>query len=226
MVQIPDQFKDIQWADIDAVIFDLDGTLYKQSKVRSVMIWRLLIHAILGGYRDILIVMHYRQNMEKLANKPTPNLHQLQFLETAKVFLLEEREIKEIIHKWMIIKPLDILKKSVYPDVNRLFKILRGRGIKIGIFSDYPAVEKLKILGLEVDAICSSTEKDVSKLKPNPAGLLKVLDQLNTNPVRAIMIGDREDRDLLCANSLGVPCLIRRGDKFFVDLANFLDGKN
>ena len=216
---------DIDWEKIDAIIFDMDGTLYKQSLVRISMLWQLIAHIALGGLRDVLVLMHYRQCIEKISNAPDSIVCEIQFKATAKFFSISEREVQVIIHEWMTIRPLVYLKKYVYTDVDSVFQFLRQKKIKIGIFSDYPVSEKISALGLLVDACCSSSDGDVGHLKPNPKGLIKTIERLSVRANRSLMIGDRMDRDFLCAKAAGVPFVLRTGDKFFTKLAGFLQGK-
>jgi putative hydrolase of the HAD superfamily len=216
---------DLDWEKIDAIIFDMDGTLYKHNLVRLSMLWLLIIHIILGGWRDFLVLMHYRHNIQKISKIPNSFFCDVQFKATAKFFSISELNVQLIIYEWMTLRPLVYLKKYVYKDVDYVFKILRQKKIKIGIFSDYPVSEKISTLDLMVDALCSSTDRDIGYLKPNPSGLIKIIEQLGVETNRSLMIGDRLDRDYLCAKAAGVPFVLRTGDTFFTQLAGFLQGK-
>ena len=82
-------------------------------------------------------------------------------------------------------------------------------GKRVAVFSDYPDVEKVSALGLQAWPIVCATDDEVARLKPDPAGLLRILNQSGVHPNRALMIGDRFDRDGLAARRANVRALIR-----------------
>lgn len=213
----------VDWRNIRVVIFDMDGTLYEQGIVRRRMAMRLLIHALTGGWRDALALMHYRRNMEQLANSRAINIHRIQFKATATAFSLPEQKVATVVHKWINVSPLDILKEAVFRDVDRVFANLQSKKIKIGVFSDYPVSEKIAVLALPADAWCSSTDEDIGRLKPETAGLIKIMTRLGGDPSNCLMIGDRMDRDYQCAAAVGVPFLLRTDNEFFTRLAVCLE---
>ena len=90
-----------------------------------------------------------------------------------------------------------------------LFQRLRQQGKKIGIFSDYPARDKLAALGLDADVMVCASDADVGVLKPHPRGLHVLMSRAATNPSQTILIGDRPERDGLAARAANVGSLIR-----------------
>ncbi|MFQ5567123.1 MAG: HAD family hydrolase, partial [Paracoccaceae bacterium] len=90
----------------------------------------------------------------------------------------------------------------------RTFSALRDRGCRIGAWSDYPAVNKLAAMGLTADAVVSAVDPEVDRMKPQPAGLERVLEQLGVSPEEALVIGDRDERDGAAARRLGCPYLL------------------
>jgi HAD superfamily hydrolase (TIGR01509 family) len=104
-------------------------------------------------------------------------------------------------------RPLRHLLRCRYSGLTALFEGIRKSGRSIGVFSDYPAEEKIKALGLFADAIV--TAADVGALKPDPRGLELVIRRANASPARTVMIGDRIDRDGFAAQRADAHCLIR-----------------
>lgn len=210
----------IEWGNIRGVIFDMDGTLYRQGPIRFRMLRELLGHVLTDkcGWRDLLVLKHYRQNRERLAEARARNVSGVQFRITAQRYRLPEERVQEIVHEWMDIKPLEYLKAARYANVERVFQMLKARNIKVGVFSDYPAVEKVKALGLDVDAICCSTEGDVDCLKPESAGLIKIVETMGLAPDDCVMIGDRSERDGLCAENAGMAFLLCKDKDFYTRL--------
>jgi HAD superfamily hydrolase (TIGR01549 family) len=92
--------------------------------------------------------------------------------------------------------------------LHELFSRLRAHGIKIGIFSDYPAEQKLAALELHADAIACATDSHINRFKPHPAGFTYLLGQLKVSASECLHIGDREDRDAICAQRSGCASLI------------------
>ncbi len=215
----------MDWQAVRVVIFDLDGTLYRQTPVRLRMAMWLFVHVLTSktGWHDVLSLLHYRQDREKLGEERAVNVFQAQFGAAARACRLSERRVAEIVHEWIEIRPLELLRAARYPDVDRFFAVLRQRGIRIGIFSDYPVEDKLVALGLEADLTICSTDRHINRLKPEPAGLLAIMNRLNVGAENCLMIGDRMDRDGLCAAIVGMPFLLRYGQDFFVRLSDKLE---
>ena len=67
---------------------------------------------------------------------------------------------------------------------------------------------EVEILRLRADLVVASTDPDVARLKPNPAGLLKLLRLAAVEPQRALLIGDRRERDGEVAARANMRCLI------------------
>jgi HAD superfamily hydrolase (TIGR01549 family) len=104
--------------------------------------------------------------------------------------------------------------------VDSFFEALARRGIKIGIFSDYPIEDKMAMLGLHADASCYSLERDIDRLKPQTAGLQKLVEKMGLNGSECLFIGDRDSRDGACARRFGMPFLLCRGRGFYKNLMN------
>ena len=101
------------------------------------------------------------------------------------------------------------LRGARFADVDRLFSALRRTGRRIAAWSDHPAADKLKTLGLEADDWISANDADLGRLKPNPAGLQRLMARAGVQPHETLMIGDRVDRDGEAARRAGTFSLIR-----------------
>lgn len=198
----------------------MDGTLYRQNHLRFRMAISLLIHFITTsrGARDVRVLRHFRQNREYLADIGADNVAKIQYESTAKLYQVSESTVEKIVQKWMLQKPLALLRQSRFKDVELVFSELKSRGIKIGIYSDYPVLEKLNALGLHADAHCCSTDKDVNRYKPAPDGFIKILNKLGLNYSDCLIIGDSLKRDGACAKKLKMPFLLCKGAHFYTDL--------
>jgi FMN phosphatase YigB (HAD superfamily) len=86
---------------------------------------------------------------------------------------------------------------------------LERHGIAVAVLSDYPAEDKLRCLDLAIDCVVSATDPEVERLKPHPRGLQRILELTGVAAERAVLIGDRDDRDGECARRAGVSYLLR-----------------
>ena len=82
-------------------------------------------------------------------------------------------------------------------------------GCQLGVFSDYPARRKVEALELAADYVVSSVDPDVDRLKPHPAGLIRIIELSDASPEVVLLIGDRDDRDGECARRAGVRFLLK-----------------
>jgi phosphoglycolate phosphatase/putative hydrolase of the HAD superfamily len=200
----------VDWRKVKAVIFDVDGTLYTQGKLRKKMAFALLRHYSLRPwrYRDMVVLHHFREEREKRAGYQHGDLENAQYAWCAEKVNRPIREIKKVVDQWMFAFPNQYLPACVYPGTNELFQALRQQGIKVAIYSDYKAHDKLRAMGLEADLIVSSTDPEVDRLKPDPAGLLYAAGKLGVKVEECLFIGDRQEMDGECALRAGMPYLI------------------
>jgi HAD superfamily hydrolase (TIGR01549 family) len=200
----------ILWDNIRLVVFDVDGTLYDQRRLRIHMAQRLLSNAVQSGTLNTLRVLHaFRKCREELGARLCKDFTSRQFEETARRTGCTVKSVKVIVSEWIDERPLEYMQACRYHGVEDLFDRLHQSGRVIGIFSDYPAKDKLAALELNADVIVSATDQDVDRLKPDPAGLLKILKTTGVSTSQALMVGDRFDRDWAVANSIGMPAIIR-----------------
>ena len=101
-----------------------------------------------------------------------------------------------------------------YPDADRVLRVLRERGYRLGIIASQPlgSEKRLARFGLRdyFEVICASAEEGVDK--PDPALFRRALERAGCAPGDAVMIGDRTDNDVAPAKSLGMQTvLIRQG---------------
>jgi len=204
------QNNNIDWDSIKLVIFDVDGTLYDQSRLRKKMMGALLQYYMVRPWRlnEMRILAHFRSEREKKAGAIGPDLENLQYNWCSQKGGYAVPKIKEVVAKWIFDIPNQYLPDCTYPGTQDLFAALRQHGIKIGIYSDYKAHDKLKAMGLAADYIVASTDPEVDRLKPDPQGLLYLVAQAGVNLSECLFIGDRQEMDGDCALKAGMNYLI------------------
>lgn len=192
------------------VIFDLDGTLYDQRKLRRHMLGLLLGDALRRRRLTVLRVLRaYRRRREALAEAECRGFEPRLVAETAAGAGVPEALVRAIVEDWIATRPLRALKACVVPGAETFFERLCGSGVTIGVLSDYAAEAKLAAMGLVADHVVAATDPEVAVLKPNARGLARLLELAECPPEHALMIGDRPERDGTAAQRLGVPFLLR-----------------
>jgi HAD superfamily hydrolase (TIGR01509 family) len=192
------------------LIFDVDGTLYRQGPVRRGMALRLFSYTIrnpLAGVKAAAFLRHYRRAQERLRG----NGSYRDQLHTACLDSGIKLEWGEgCVREWIEKRPLDLVAKAIYPDLTNLLVRAAERGIKLAIVSDYPAQEKLRALGLDryFRCVISPPDSRVTRFKPDPSGILAVLRELKVDAAEAVYIGDRPEVDAEAARRAGVACII------------------
>ena len=119
------------------------------------------------------VISAYRRIRERLAAEEVVNFDRVLIAETAKATSTSPERVQGIVSEWIETRPLSYLRSCLFSGVPELFAGLQRAGKTIGIFSDYPATEKLAAMGLAADHVV--TGSDVGVLKPHPRGLQSLM---------------------------------------------------
>jgi putative hydrolase of the HAD superfamily len=198
---------------IAAVLFDLDGTLYDQRRMRALMAIELASLALtqpLRAPRRWRVLAAYRKAQESLRSTPLTGRTQLEVV-TQRTGL-PAAEVEEIVGEWMFERPLKYLPACRATGVFDLLRFLTSRGVQIGVLSDYPADAKLRALGLDgwFSVVLCSSDPKIGALKPDPRGFLAACERWQLDPGEVLVVGDRFDVDAAGADAAGMPCVIIR----------------
>lgn len=194
-----------------AVIFDVDGTLYRISTVQRRVLFRLALDTLFHPWRirDLLIVYQFRKIRDRLARAPQKGLDAAQVNATAHACRVPPERVRRVIQRWILDEPLPYLAAARLPEVEIFIQHLLDAKIPVGIFSDYPFREKLSALGLPDLPGVHAAEAEVDTLKPDPAGLRVLCARLGVDPGYTLFIGDRDELDGEAARRLNMPYHIR-----------------
>lgn len=205
-----------------AVIFDVDGTLYDQRPLRRAILRRFAAaywKKPFTGLRAARVLQAYRNTHEKLRGHAYSAEVHLKL--AAEKSGEPSSQVREIVGRWIEFEPLELLLPCVYPGAGMLLQKLAERGIRCGIFSDYPAADKLKAMKLSDFFSVVSCAEEAGFLKPDPRGLLDVLKRLGAEPEAAVYIGDREiDSDAAIQAGMNA-VLIRNAESYSELLRDF-----
>jgi FMN phosphatase YigB (HAD superfamily) len=204
----------------DAVILDVDGTMYVQRTVRLGMLLRLSGYAArhpVSGLGCFKALGAYRRAQEQLRDDPVAEGHagRDQIAIAARMAGVSEEIMRGLVERWMERAPLGLIARAARPGLRDFLLASREHGACIGVFSDYRAEEKLAALGIRdlVDVARSAQDDACGRFKPDPAGLLLVAGELGIDPGRAVYVGDRPEVDGVAAKRAGMRAFIVTGTK-------------
>jgi HAD superfamily hydrolase (TIGR01549 family) len=197
------------------LLFDVDGTLYRQGMLRMLMTMRLLkalARNPFKTYGKIKILSAYRNEMELLRCKNGINPDK-QLTNTIQKVGYSSRAVHECIDVWFKTEPLKHMKRCSRKDMIKLIKDKGKTPMRLGVYSDYPAVDKLKELGIYqcFNTVICSQDEDVKALKPSPRGFMVAAKKMGLKPDQVLYIGDRYEVDAVGAKNAGMQFLIVDG---------------
>jgi len=191
---------------IDAVLFDLDDTLYPQAEWLGGAWAAVALRAgELGAPENSL-----RAALKAVAAEGTDRGH------------IIDRALATIGRSDVPVAPLVAAFRShaptrlrPYPGVRFALEQMRQR-VPIGLVTDGdPAIQRSKIdaLRLDFDTIVFSDQLGRAHRKPDPAPLELALERLGVAAEHAVMIGDRPGKDVAAARAVGMRAVrVRTGE--------------
>jgi HAD superfamily hydrolase (TIGR01549 family) len=195
------------------VLFDVDGTLYRQEPLRRLMALQLLgwmLRAPIAAPRRIKALSAYRHAHESLRRAGRQDVAAAQIAAAAVATRLSTDSISAVVQEWMHERPLKHLRRLKATGLDPLLARLESAGVRLGVLSDYPASRKLQALDLadRFSPVLCSTDPAIDALKPNPRGFLLACAQWSLAPAEVLMVGDRADADAAGASASGMACVL------------------
>lgn len=200
-----------------AIISDFDGTLYYQFPVRILMaLWLIIYYVIFPlKIKELFFLREFRRLQEKRFGANTENFYHSQIDRASRLYKLNPDKAKSIINLWMITRPLRIIKLFRRRYLLASLRSCQESGIKIIIYSDNPVKEKISAINFTPDYAFWSCDEIIKCMKPDSSGLRNIINLLGLPENQVLYIGDRYDRDGLCAQSAGIN---------YIDIKNFNEG--
>lgn len=198
--------------DLDAVAFDLDGTLYPNYRF-----YFRLLPFIIREHRLLRAMGIARDTLRSAAHEG--RFYDLQARIMADI-LKDDPEIIYSKIEQLIYRGWEPLFKKVklYPHVHDTLKVFKAKGLKLALLSDFPPEKKLEYLGLKEywDVVLCSEE--TGRLKPDQVPFITLAKALETAPGRILYVGNSVEYDIKGAKRAGFQaaliqnpgCLIRR----------------
>ncbi|MGB9894745.1 MAG: HAD family hydrolase [Thermoproteota archaeon] len=170
----------------EAVIFDVDGTLFDSREAFYTMVYE--VSKVLGWKQP------EKDKVVKLIGLPNHEISRklVSMISSSVNSDYEIKRYEELVAKlW---EPYYLPKYvKLYPGVKETLSYLRGRGIKMAVVSNGSKSEIPKYLkngGIYEFFQAIITADDVKEPKPAPEPVLKALRELNVSKERGLMIGD------------------------------------
>ena len=192
----------------DAIIFDLDGTLYDFRNV--------VRHLILNSPLDMFRMKADRNVRKQMKGCDLGSEPQF-YAEYAKKMSACTKKSGDYILNWFLEsytkkQMVSVLKRhySLRADAETLLKKLYSLNVRLAVFSDYPAVkERLGALGMSAETMSLLSgmycAQQFGSLKPAPRPFVCIAQELGVEPSRCLVVGDRDDTDGEGARRAGMP---------------------
>jgi FMN phosphatase YigB (HAD superfamily) len=201
---------------VRAVLFDVDGTLYHQGPLRLCMAMELgalpLRASPASARRTWGVLRTFRRVREELRGLGAADapLERLQFERVAERLAMEVDEVEAVVSEWIFRRPLKYLRHCRRAGIDDLLGYLGTRRIPAGVFSDYPAREKLEALRVaeRISLVACATDGEINAFKPHPRGFVWACRRWGLEPAEVLYVGDRAEVDAPGAARAGMPCVI------------------
>ena len=184
--------------DVDAVAFDIDGTLYPNS--------RMYLNSALFSVSRVRFLYHFR-NVRKLIRevRPLDDFRVVQAKLLADRMGVSEERARNRIERAIYCRWQRVFRSiRPYPYLSDLILRLKASGYALGVMSDFPVGDKLAHLKLPQVWDCVMSSEDTGYLKPNPEPFLALASAMNTLPERVLYVGNNYKYDIIGASRVGM----------------------
>jgi putative hydrolase of the HAD superfamily len=193
--------------DIQAVVFDLDGTLLDRRRS-----FERFVRDQWARLRHILRTVDEEEYVQTLIELDRDGYAPRKELFTGMIahFELPYGLAKDLLDDYRAGFPAACL---LFPDAVQTLSSLRAAGLKLGMITNGSVrmqSGKLECLALSpmFDTILISHAEGISK--PNPQLFLRAVERLDANPARAAFVGDHLEVDVAGARAAGMQTIWRR----------------
>jgi FMN phosphatase YigB (HAD superfamily) len=202
--------------ELDAVAFDLDGTLYPNRRFFVKLLPFLVRHhkllRAMGKARNVL--------------RETPHIggfYDAQAALMAEQLNLPAEYVKQLSER-LIYRGWEPLFTTIklFKGVPETITAIKDSGLKLGLLSDFPPLTKLENLGISDlwDVVLCSEE--VGRLKPAPDSFLALARELGTVPERVLYVGNSLRYDVYGAKGVGMKTALVSSRSVHRDEADFV----
>lgn len=184
--------------DIDAIAFDIDGTLYPQ--------WALTVRAILRYVRYGEFFLHYgltRHALHRLPPQKDFNKTQAEILGKKVGLSIDatKKKLDRIVysglsHYFRQIKP--------YKGAFEAIKAFKDAGFKLALLSDFPPEQKGDVWGIAPLCDCVLGTEELGALKPDPFPFKRLAQELGVPAKKILYVGNSIKFDVRGCHKVGM----------------------
>ncbi len=184
--------------DIEALAFDLDGTLYPSRK--------MYFHSIPFFLRHPVLVTHFGRVRRAIRTiRPIYNFRELQANLLAFSMRIAPEKAAELIERDIYGEWEDSFRRvAPFPDLRQVLESLKDDGLRLACFSDFPVERKLRFLKLEGLWSAAFSSEETGYLKPNPEPFNHLAERLRLPPERIMYVGNNYRYDVVGAADAGM----------------------
>lgn len=184
--------------DLDAVAFDLDGTLYPNYRL-----YLRLVPFIIKEHRLLMAMGKARDALREAAHEG--RFYDLQARFMAEILREDPERVKAKTER-LIYRGWEPLFRDVklFEGVTETLEEFRASGLKLGLLSDFPPEKKLEYLNIDKlwdVMLCSEL---TGRLKPDPAPFLELSRTLGVPCERILYVGNSVAYDVVGARGVGM----------------------
>ena len=184
--------------EIDAVAFDIDGTLYPNGSMYFISIPLFLTNLkFFRAFGDV------RRELRKL--EIIEDIYQAQTALLSEKMSITTMEAEKMINTIAYTRWIENFKKiRPYKELVSTVEQFRAAGLKTAVLSDFPLRDRLARMGLEGYWDTALSSEDSHYLKPHPKPFLLLAERLEVPPERILYVGNNYKYDVLGAQSVGM----------------------
>lgn len=190
-----------RFANVRAVLFDLDGTLLDSIPDLAEGCRRMMVELGLAPHDQATVHSFVGKGMANLVRRCLvergESVDEARLAQAVAVFRRHYSEVNGV-------------QTQIYPGVVDALEKLRGAGVGLACVTNKPTdftgplLEKMGIAEFFASTVCGDT---LAEKKPHPAPLLHACSELGVDVAQALMIGDSAN-DADAARAAGMPVLL------------------
>jgi len=186
-------------AKFSAVAFDLDGTLYPDSR----LFFRLI--PFLAKNMRLLKAMGKARTALRKSGAYEGDFYELQARLMGEILNEDPKKVREktdrlIYRGWV---PL-FTGIKLFPHLRETLDAFRKAGIRMGLLSDFPPEAKLKNMNLTEYWDVMLCSEETGRLKPDPLSFLELAQKMGKKPEEMLYVGNKISYDVNGALAAGM----------------------
>ncbi len=183
---------------LKAVGFDIDGTLYPNSK--------MYLRSFGFVVRNLGLMRCFGRVRRRIRSvRPIEDFHRVQAELLGVEMAISTADAERIINERIYTEWEQVINHvPLYDGVVETVEAFRSAGLKVGVTSDFPVSRKLGMLGLDDCWDCAFSSEEVGYLKPNPEPFLELARRFACRPEEILYVGNSYKYDVVGAVSAGM----------------------